>query len=539
MSTKADLLTYYEYTNSNWFSLALKRTFDIVVSAIVLILISPILGFIALAVKRDSPGPVFYHGIRAGRGGKPFKILKFRTMYEDPESYRGPCVTAQDDPRITPFGRWLRDTKLNELPQFWNVLKGDMSLVGPRPEDPSIAAQTWPHKIRDEVFSVRPGITSPASIQYHNEEALLSYGGVLQKYIQELGPDKMRLDQLYVRYRSFWLDLDILLWTALILVPRIGSLTLPEDLLFVGPFTRLIRPYMNWFTIDVLVTFIAISLTGLFWRAFGPLNVGWFRSAGIAYLFAFLFSSANAFLGVNRINWIKATFADAYELFPAWFIASAIVFLVNWQMAFFPWGMVFVASVIALGGFVLVRYRSRLITALSLWVARHAGNVLETRERVLIVGSGRTAEHIAWLLNHPTYANKFQVVGLVEDNLLTRGMRIYGAHVIGTTLDLPQLIKQNDVGLILLADHSIDYGKYCTIREECSGLPAKMMFVPDIFGSLNGLLGAIPPSMMKEDGKVDRSEFRCQSCMARYGHCEENEAAEEHSKLMKGGGDRS
>ena len=112
-----------------------------------LFLLSPFFGIIAWAIKRDSPGPIFYRGRRVGRGGKEFTILKFRTMYECPESYAGPCITAKDDERIMPLGRWLRDTKINELPQLWNVLRGEMSLVGPRPEDPEIAghlARTGP-----------------------------------------------------------------------------------------------------------------------------------------------------------------------------------------------------------------------------------------------------------------------------------------------------------------------------------------------------------------------------------------------------------
>ena len=99
--------------------------------------------------------------------------MKFRTMYEEQRSYSGPSVTAQDDDRITPLGHWLRDTKINELPQLWNVLKREMSLVGPRPEDAKIA-ETWEANEADEILSVRPGITSPASILYHDEEKILS-----------------------------------------------------------------------------------------------------------------------------------------------------------------------------------------------------------------------------------------------------------------------------------------------------------------------------------------------------------------------------
>ncbi|MEM5775745.1 MAG: sugar transferase, partial [Anaerolineaceae bacterium] len=118
-------------------SRAVKRLFDIVVSFTALLFLAPIFGVLAIAIVRDTPGPVFYWGERVGRNGKVFKIMKFRTMFEDKKSYEGPRVTAKGDVRITRVGKWLRDTKLNELPQFVNVLRGEMSLVGPRPEDPS------------------------------------------------------------------------------------------------------------------------------------------------------------------------------------------------------------------------------------------------------------------------------------------------------------------------------------------------------------------------------------------------------------------
>ena len=103
--------------------------------------------------------------------------------------------------------------------QFWNVSIGEMSLVGPRPEDPSLA-KNWPANVAKEVLFVRPGITSPASVLYRNEESVLHAKNVLQKYLKELSPNKLRLDQLYVRYRSFWLDLDVIFWTALLLIPE-------------------------------------------------------------------------------------------------------------------------------------------------------------------------------------------------------------------------------------------------------------------------------------------------------------------------------
>ena len=133
-------------------------------------------------------------------------------MYARPESFRGARITAKDDERITPTGRWLRDTKLNELPQLWNVLVGEMSLVGPRPEDPEFA-KTWPADLREEILSVRPGITSPASISYRDEEKRLSSDNLIGDYLNKIAPDKLRLDSLYVRHHTLLTDLDTIFWT--------------------------------------------------------------------------------------------------------------------------------------------------------------------------------------------------------------------------------------------------------------------------------------------------------------------------------------
>jgi lipopolysaccharide/colanic/teichoic acid biosynthesis glycosyltransferase len=189
-----------------------KRLFDLIVSGLALLLLSPLFAITAIRIKRESPGPVFYRGPRLGRGGKVFHILKFRTMRETPESYNGSRITARDDERITPLGLRLRESKLNEFPQLWNVFKGEMSLVGPRPEDPQVAAH-WLESVRHEICSIRPGITSPASVLYRHEEQLLTSGNVMDDYLRRIMPDKQRLDLLYVRTHSLFSDLDILLLT--------------------------------------------------------------------------------------------------------------------------------------------------------------------------------------------------------------------------------------------------------------------------------------------------------------------------------------
>jgi lipopolysaccharide/colanic/teichoic acid biosynthesis glycosyltransferase len=191
-----------------------KRAFDILVSLAGLIILSPLLLLLAIAVRVTSPGPIFYRAVRVGRGGVEFRLLKFRSMVVNADRI-GPAVTGAADPRITPIGRLLRRTKLDELPQLWNVLVGEMSLVGPRPEAPKYVA-LYTRKQR-AVLKVRPGITSPASVRYRNEEALLTGEDWERKYIDEIMPAKLAVDLEYAAHPSLLRDIGILFQTAIAL----------------------------------------------------------------------------------------------------------------------------------------------------------------------------------------------------------------------------------------------------------------------------------------------------------------------------------
>ena len=307
---------------------AARRSLDILISGLGMILLLPFFLLLAFLVKRDSPGPVFYWGTRVGRYGRPFHILKFRTMYETTASYDGPKVTGTGDPRITPFGQWLRDTKINELPQLWNVLRGDMSLVGPRPEDTDFVAH-WPADIREVLLSVRPGITSPASVLYRDEESMLQTGNVVDQYLKAILPSKLRLDLLYVNHRSFLTDLDVMFWTVLALLPQLKSRHVPEHLLFWGPLARFISRYFSWFVLDSLMAFAAVAITGLFWRSNGPLELGWGLAMGVAFAIAIIFSLVNALLGVGRVVWSRADFNDVFALAVSSGLTTGILLVVN------------------------------------------------------------------------------------------------------------------------------------------------------------------------------------------------------------------
>ena len=188
-----------------------KRLFDVVLSALGLLLLAPLLLLIALWVKLDSPGPVLFRQERVGRNGRPFLIHKFRTMRVDKA---GPQITVGADPRITRSGRLLRASKLDELPQLWDVLRGAMSLVGPRPEVSRYVAM-YPAELREIVLSVRPGITDLASLEFRSESELLARAADPEReYVDVVMPKKLALARRYVETASLAQDLRII-WRTL------------------------------------------------------------------------------------------------------------------------------------------------------------------------------------------------------------------------------------------------------------------------------------------------------------------------------------
>jgi lipopolysaccharide/colanic/teichoic acid biosynthesis glycosyltransferase len=186
-----------------------KRVFDVMLSALGLLLLAPLLVLIALWIKLDSPGPVFFRQERVGRFGVPFRIHKFRTMAHEAHG-AGPLITVGDDQRITRAGAGLRRAKLDELPQLIDVLRGAMSFVGPRPEVPRYVA-VYPAELRDKVLSVRPGITDLASIRYRDESALLARAADPEREYREVVlPAKLRLAAEYVDHATLATDLRLI-----------------------------------------------------------------------------------------------------------------------------------------------------------------------------------------------------------------------------------------------------------------------------------------------------------------------------------------
>lgn len=189
----------------------MKRGLDILCSAVGLVALSPVLAVIACIIKLTTPGPIFFRQVRIGRGGRQFRILKFRSMVAD-AGKNGLGITISGDSRVTGIGTFLRHYKFDELPQLWNVLRGDMSLVGPRPELPVYVARYTPEQLR--VLSARPGITDPASIVYRFEEDLLrDQPHAEQFYCDNILPHKLSLNLKYITNVTLKNDLLLLLLT--------------------------------------------------------------------------------------------------------------------------------------------------------------------------------------------------------------------------------------------------------------------------------------------------------------------------------------
>jgi lipopolysaccharide/colanic/teichoic acid biosynthesis glycosyltransferase len=191
-----------------------------ILSATGLIILSPLLLFIAILIRKEDEGPVFYRGVRVGLHGQLFRIFKFRTMVVDAEKVGGPTTSARD-PRVTSVGHWLRKYKLDELPQLLNVLKGDMSFVGPRPEVKSEVGAYGPEWI--VIFSVQPGITDLSSIEFRNEGEIIANSGIEdphEAYKKLIQPRKLELQRYYATNSSLALDLRIICRTLIALIGR-------------------------------------------------------------------------------------------------------------------------------------------------------------------------------------------------------------------------------------------------------------------------------------------------------------------------------
>jgi FlaA1/EpsC-like NDP-sugar epimerase/lipopolysaccharide/colanic/teichoic acid biosynthesis glycosyltransferase len=421
----------------------MKRTFDVCMAMLGLVLTAPLLAIISVLIKLDSQGPVIFRQVRVGQGFRPFAIQKFRTMTVDTSNTCMPLTVGQDI-RITRVGRILRALKLDELPQLLNVLVGDMSFVGPRPEVPR-----YVERLRSEfseVLTVRPGITDLASLRYIDEAALLSYSSnPEEEYQHKVLPEKLRLAKLYIRHMSLPLDLAIIMQTMLHIARLpIVVFTLPELKAAVDP--PLVSPWMNLSSfvlkwrkpIIVVLDVVLIILANYFAFALrydGSIperEIQTFEQTVLALVA--IRGVAFALFGLNEGLWRYTSIWDLQNIIGA-VLTSAVVFYgwVHWVMGIngYPRSIFAIDAILLIGFLAGVRLSARVF---------RDKPIFQKKRKVLVIGAGDTGERVVREMKTRTVFN-CQPIGFVDDNMGLLNQRIHGVRVLGTVQDLPKLVE--------------------------------------------------------------------------------------------------
>ena len=419
----------------------LKRLFDIAAAVIGLLLLSPLLVIVAVLIKLDSPGPVFFRQVRVGRYGRHFTIFKFRTMTAQ-QAGGAAQLTVAGDVRITRSGHWLRRYKVDELPQLIDVLRGTMSLVGPRPEVPRYVAQ-YPEAWRERVLSVRPGITDFASVHYRDENTLLARAADPEReYIDVILPSKLRYALHYVDNLTMADDLKVLgLTLRTVFVPSFPSsrrlLAMTDSKLWghldramsnLHPHRRLIAAVA-----DATTVFLCWHLTYLFRLGFERYQPGrpWYDdyvSFGVvaAYLLCL------ALLGVPHGLWRYFGFDDLKRITLACLMAglvSALAVLMA-HLAGVARAVLLLHPMFCIAALSMVRMAYRMVWEQAR--ARANGQSGELR-RAIVLGAGEAARRLVAGIH---LRDGWTVLALLDDDPAKRGSRIGGIPVLGSLADL-------------------------------------------------------------------------------------------------------
>lgn len=433
----------------------LKRALDVAVAAVALLMLAPWLLLIALWIKLDSPGPVMFRQERVGRGGRTFRIFKFRTMTHRPAADAGLQITASHDARITRAGAFLRRTRLDELPQLIDVLRGTMSLVGPRPEVPRYVAE-YPPERRAQLLSVRPGITDFASLRFRDEgEQLARAADPEREYLDVILPQKLRVAANYVEHATLASDVRAIgLTLRTVLLPQRPLRQMKNVIRHQAFWARLARRMdrAGWGTqglavaVDALVVLACWHLTYLFRLGVERWSPGrpWYDdlvSLGVvaAYLLAL-----QAF-GARQTLWRYFAFEDVRRLVVACGVAG--LFSATWiqlaQLVGVARAVLVLHPVFTLLGLVLVRMGLRMV-----WehARAAAGGDADGSRQAIIMGAGETARRLLAGLHQ---REGWTVQMLLDDEPALQGVRIAGVPVAGP------LARVRDPSLTAAATHVI------------------------------------------------------------------------------------
>ncbi|MGD8475206.1 MAG: sugar transferase, partial [Anaerolineae bacterium] len=448
---------------------ALRRTVDMVVASIGLLLLSPILLLLSLAVKLTSKGPVFYRALRVGRDGRTFHLLKFRTMVAGADQI-GPGLTLDRDPRITPMGRRLRSHRLDELPQLWNVLVGDMSLVGSRPEDPRFVAHYTEEQ--REILKARPGVTGPAQIAFRNEPERLRHASDPEGvYLREIMPAKLAIDLEYLRRRTVWTELGMIVGTLRIYVGN--------RILVVMDIFSVALSYVLAFAIrfDNILFFEQV---GLYWPVFFPLlaiKLLVFEAMGL-YRRLWRYASVRELLSVVWAVGVSSVLSGVFILVLWLWPGSTFV-------TGFPRSVVVIDAMLTLllvGG---VRFAARWRQEIQRPTAARTDVGSAGDRPALIVGAGDAGAMAAReMLRNPQLG--YSLVGFLDDDPDKLGLRIHGVPVVGALADLSRCVQEYGVRQVLIAMPTAPGAAVRRVVELAQGAAVEIRTLPGYYELIGG-----------------------------------------------------
>ncbi len=449
----------------------MKRLFDITFSLAGLIIFLPLFAFFYLLVKISSPGPAFFIQKRIGRGFRPFYLYKFRTMIT---GYSGvvPPVTAGGDPRLTRIGRFLRRTKLDELPQLFNVLRGDMSLVGPRPELRRHVSKY--KKDYREILKVRPGITDVASFTYMDEEVVLKDKKDPEEYyINVILPEKIKLAKSYVRKALFVHDLKLIIFTIFTLIyPKNTIIRLIDRFGFyrrpiVVGLQVLIFIFSNY--LAFMIRFdgnLPESAFALFLKFITILVL-------LRVLFLFVFS-------LDKGLWRYSSSKDLSNIIISTSLSSLLFILcvrylfqdINYPRSIYP--IDWLLNIFMLGAARMLRRFHEM-----------SGSGRKDRRRVIVVGGGDAAEMLIRDVEQSPYY-PYWIVGIIDDDPTKKGLKIRSKPILGTRNDLTKIVEMEEPEEFLVAIPSALPAEISKIVNDLRGFGLPIKILPGLWGILNG-----------------------------------------------------
>jgi lipopolysaccharide/colanic/teichoic acid biosynthesis glycosyltransferase len=455
-----------------------KRIFDFVAALAGLVVVSPILLFSMLLVRLTSRGPVLFRQVRVGQSGRPFRVFKFRTMRVGSEAL-GSAVVVPGDPRVTLVGRLLRRTKLDELPQLLNVLRGEMSLVGPRPRVPGEVNLEQPEE--RALLTLRPGLTSYASI-YHRMEAeyCAQKEDPRATHRETILPQKSYLDMEYLKNLSFALDLKLILLTLLmVFVPGKAQ---PGTTRFFGVE---IRPYgrLGQMGLDAAVFVAAVWLA--YWLRFEneikPFS--YWQMASFIILLPAARLACNRLFGIYEMMWRYVNLVDAATILGSLSTVTGVLVLLRLLLPYenttlrvfmIPLGVIALEYLLVVGGSLALRGLRR-----TLYEMNHRYQPLSTpgKRRILILGAGLSGLGIALEIGRYPH---LQLVGLIDDDPAKKGRAIAGYSVLGGSEKLPAIVHEQQVSDIVICASSMSAEVLRRIQQETCTQGVKVHVIPTL-----------------------------------------------------------